>query len=157
METKEIRELIAAFEKSTLSELRYKSGEEQLVFRRGQPATPPDSTPPPRIDTTEAPGAPASSAVAAAENAAAPSAVAENVEHVVSPIVGTFYRTPSPDSPPFVEEGTEVVAGAPLCILEAMKVMNELQADFDLEVVTILAENGQMVEFGTPLFEVRRR
>jgi len=156
METKEIRELIAAFEKSTLSELRYKSGEEQLVFRRGQGATPPGPAPSTRIDTTEARGVPASSAVADAENAPVVSGP-NDVEHVVSPIVGTFYRTPSPDSPPFVEEGTEVVAGGPLCILEAMKVMNELQAEFDLEVVSILAENGQMVEFGTPLFEVRRR
>ncbi len=150
METKDIRELMEAFEESTLSEFRYKNGEEQLVLRRGGPAAPVNDPGEPVVS----PAAPAT--VAEAENVILESG-AGDLEHVVSPIVGTFYRSPSPDALPFVEEGTEVAAGGPLCILEAMKVMNELQAEFDLEVVAILVENGQMVEYGTPLLEVRRR
>jgi len=158
MEIKEIRELMVAFDESSLSEFRYKNGEEQLVLRRGGSAASVKDAGEPVVSPTVAPagGAPASSAVAEAENAILESGPGD-LEHVVSPIVGTFYRSPSPDAPPFVEEGTEVAAGGPLCILEAMKVMNELQAEFDLEVVTILVENGQMVEYGTPLLEVRRK
>ena len=78
-------------------------------------------------------------------------------EVIRAPIVGTFYRSPAPDAPPFVEKGDRVKKGQTLCILEAMKLMNEFQAEFDLEIVAILADNGTMVEFGTPLFEVRRR
>lgn len=77
-------------------------------------------------------------------------------EFIESPIVGTFYRSPSPDSPAFVEEGTKVKEGDTICILEAMKVMNELEADFDCKIVDILVENGQMVEYGTPMFRVER-
>jgi acetyl-CoA carboxylase biotin carboxyl carrier protein len=158
MEIKEIRELMVAFDESSLSEFRYKNGEEQLVLRRGGSAASVNDAGDPVVSPTVAPagGAPASSAVAEAENAILEPGPGDT-EHVVSPIVGTFYRSPSPDAPPFVEEGTEVAAGGPLCILEAMKVMNELQAEFDLEVVTILVENGQMVEYGTPLLEVRRK
>ena len=79
-----------------------------------------------------------------------------DLEAITSPIVGTFYRAAAPDSPPFVEEGTEVKEGDTLCIIEAMKVMNELEADFDLRVESILIENGEMVEYGTPILQVRR-
>ena len=70
--------------------------------------------------------------------------------------MGTFYRAAAPDAPPFVVKGDTVKKGKPLCILEAMKLMNEFQAEFDLEVVAILVDNGTMVEYGAPLFEVRR-
>jgi acetyl-CoA carboxylase biotin carboxyl carrier protein len=72
-----------------------------------------------------------------------------------SPIVGTFYRAPSPDAPPFVEIGKKVNKGQVLCIVEAMKVMNEIESEIDAEVVDILAANGQPVEFGEPLFILR--
>ncbi len=71
---------------------------------------------------------------------------------VTSPIVGTFYRAPSPDAPPFVEVGTRVRKGQPLCIIEAMKLMNEIESEVDGIVVKILVENGQPVEYGEPLF-----
>lgn len=71
-------------------------------------------------------------------------------------IVGTFYRSPSPDSPPFVEVGDSVKEGGSICIIEAMKIMNKQEAEFPCEIVKILAENGQMVEYGEPLFEVKR-
>ena len=71
-------------------------------------------------------------------------------------MVGTFYRAPAPDAPPFVDVGAKVKKGQTLCILEAMKLMNELEVEFDCEIVKILVENGKMVEFGTPLFEVKK-
>ena len=77
-------------------------------------------------------------------------------EVITAPLVGTFYRAPTPDAAPFVETGDRVKKGQTLCILEAMKLMNEFQAEYDLEIVAVLAENATMVEFGTPLFEVRK-
>ncbi len=77
-------------------------------------------------------------------------------EIITAPVIGTFYRSPAPDAPPFVGERTSVAAGDAICIIEAMKIMNKVEADFDCEIVRILAENGQLVEFNDPLFEVRR-
>lgn len=77
-----------------------------------------------------------------------------NSQVIKSPFVGTFYRSPSPDSPVFVEVGTRVKKGQSLCIVEAMKLMNEIESELDGEVVAILAENGKPVEFGTPLFVI---
>ncbi len=102
-----------------------------------------------------APPAHASQEVRApAPEAAAPKA--PGVDVITAPLVGTFYRAAAPDAPPFVEVGDKVKKGKTICILEAMKLMNEFQAEFDLEIVNILVENGRMVEYGTPLFEVRR-
>jgi acetyl-CoA carboxylase biotin carboxyl carrier protein len=80
----------------------------------------------------------------------------DNIEIIKSPIVGTFYRAPSPDAPPFAEAGKIIKKGEGLCILEAMKMMNTLECEFDLEVVKVLAENGELVEFDQPLFEVKK-
>lgn len=87
----------------------------------------------------------ASSAAAAAGN-----------EIITAPLVGTFYRTPSPDSPPYVEKGSKIKEGDTLCIIEAMKLMNKLEAEFDCEVIRIYPQQGDMVEFGAALFEVKR-
>ncbi len=93
---------------------------------------------------------------AGASGAVETTVAGKGAELIKAPLVGTFYRSPAPDAPSFVEKGDQVKKGQTLCILEAMKLMNEFQAEFDLEVVDILVENGKMVEFGTPLFEVRR-
>jgi acetyl-CoA carboxylase biotin carboxyl carrier protein len=85
---------------------------------------------------------------------AAPKAIPEGTT-VSSPFVGTFYRSPSPDSPSFVDIGTRVKKGQTLCIVEAMKLMNEIESEIDGEVVGILVENAKPVEFGTPLFVIR--
>ncbi|MEN9528996.1 MAG: hypothetical protein RI932_869 [Pseudomonadota bacterium] len=86
--------------------------------------------------------------------APAPKAIPEGTT-VSSPFVGTFYRSPSPDSPSFVDIGTRVKKGQTLCIVEAMKLMNEIESEIDGEVVGILVENAKPVEFGTPLFVIR--
>ncbi len=81
---------------------------------------------------------------------------AEEGEIISSPMVGTFYQAPSPDSPPYVRVGDKVKKGQTLCIIEAMKIMNELEAEFDMEILEILVEDGEPVEFDTPLFRVKR-
>jgi acetyl-CoA carboxylase biotin carboxyl carrier protein len=78
-----------------------------------------------------------------------------NIQEVFSPIVGTFYRSSSPDKPSFVEVGTKVKKGSTLCILEAMKLMNEIQSEVDGEIVEILVENTEMVEYGQPMFKIK--
>ncbi len=111
--------------------------------------------------------APATSAVPAPDTTAATTAAPANQpsqsapkeetgETVKSPVVGTFYRAPSPDSPAYAETGKVIKKGEPLCIIEAMKMMNTLTAEFDLEVLAVLPENGDLVEFDQPLFSVKR-
>lgn len=93
---------------------------------------------------------PAPHAPAGGSGAAAP-----GFEYIKSPIVGTFYRAASPDSPAFADVGKKIAKGQKLCIIEAMKMMNALEAEFDCEIVKILVNNGDMVEFDQPIFEVR--
>jgi acetyl-CoA carboxylase biotin carboxyl carrier protein len=107
--------------------------------------------------------APASAAVmesapASGQASIAPPPLADDagVVYVTSPFVGTFYRSPSPDAPPFVEVGSAIREGQALCIVEAMKLMNEIEADCAGTVLDILAENGKSVEFGQKLYKVRK-
>ena len=90
----------------------------------------------------------------AAETDAAVKIKNERLKEIVSPFVGSFYRSSSPDKPPFVEADSIVEKGSPVCIVEAMKIMNEIEVDMKCRIVSILAENGQLVEFGQPLFLV---
>ena len=153
MELKELYALMERFEKSGLSEIVYKKDGEEVTLKKGSAFVMPaaQAMPMPALQVPPAhPGAPGAPATDASARHAA------DTEFVRAPLVGTFYRAPAPDAPPFVEKGDTVRKGKPLCILEAMKLMNEFQAEFDLEVVAILVDNGKMVEFGTPLFEVRR-
>ena len=100
-------------------------------------------------------GAPAASVAApAAKDPAAPAAMPDSHKKILSPFVGTFYRAPSPTAPSYVDIGKRVKPGDSLCIIEAMKLMNEIEADFAGTIVQILVENGQPVEFGEPLFVI---
>lgn len=80
----------------------------------------------------------------------------EDFEYIKSPMVGTFYRSVSPEEAPFVQEGEKVSKGQVLCIVEAMKLMNEIVAEFDCEIVSVMQENSKMVEYSQPLFKIRR-
>ncbi len=104
------------------------------------------------------PTAPAQKTALEVKNeAAAEAAAAEETLHTItSPIVGTFYRSPSPDKEPYVKEGSRVSAESTVCIVEAMKLMNEIQAETSGEVVKIYVENGQPVEYGQPLFGIKQ-
>jgi acetyl-CoA carboxylase biotin carboxyl carrier protein len=104
---------------------------------------------------SQASTAPVSQASSSPPAVAAPE-VNPNLMHVTAPMVGTFYRSPSPDAPPFTDVGQTIRVGQTLCIIEAMKLMNELESDVSGKVVRVLVDNGQPVEFGQPLFEVEK-
>ncbi|HWV39368.1 MAG TPA: acetyl-CoA carboxylase biotin carboxyl carrier protein [Vulgatibacter sp.] len=154
MEVEKIKAIIEALEGTEITRFEYRNGDEKLKIRRGhEPAYTHVASaplPPPSAVAVAAPaGAPAAPASAApAEAEAAPGVV------VTSPFVGTFYRAPSPDAPMFVEVGQTVRKGQVLCIVEAMKLMNEIEAEVAGEVVEVFVQNGQPVEFGEPLFRI---
>ncbi len=146
MDTKELFELIDKFDKSGLSVIKYQTDNDSLVLRKEAAA----------VQAVYAPAEQQAPAAGTTENNRTQAPDNPDTEIITAPIVGTFYRSPSPDSPPFAEEGSSVKAGMTLCIIEAMKVMNALEADYDMEIVHILVEGGSMVEYGAPLLEVKR-
>jgi len=154
MDLRKLKTLIELVESSGIAELEIQEGEERVRITRA-PAAGPQSV------MAHAPAATHVVAGAAATGAAAPAppeppaAPAEPEGHLVkSPMVGTFYRSASPGTKPFVEIGDTVQAGEPLCIIEAMKLMNEIESDKSGTVKQILVENGQPVEFGQPLIVI---
>ncbi len=152
MDKKDIYELIDRFEESDLTELILEQGGDSLTLKRGGGMTQPmvHSVVPTQMAGMAA--APLGNAAASAQDTAP---VVEQGEVVSAPIVGTFYRSASPDAPPYVEVGTVVKKGQTICIIEAMKSMNEIPAEFDFEVLDILVENGVPIEFDAPLFRVK--
>jgi acetyl-CoA carboxylase biotin carboxyl carrier protein len=153
MDIKDLRTLIKIVTTTDISEFEWEQGEERIVIRRGQFVAPA-----PVVAAAPVAIAPAASVVSAGTPAAPAQAAVETVDDgfdtVESPIVGTFYRAPSPDSDNYVEVGSIVEKGQTLCIIEAMKLMNEVEADFKCRIVKILKENAQPVEYGDPLFLV---
>jgi len=147
MNLKEIREILELLKGSDVTEFELSRGDTVLKLRRG-PANVPVLLPP------VAPG-PATPARPAAEPpAAAPAPPKPTYKEIVSPIVGTFYRAPAPDAAPFVEVGTHVVKGQVLCIVEAMKIMNQIESDTTGVIAAIIVENAQPVAYGQALFHI---
>ena len=150
MDLRKLKTLIDLVAESGIAELEVTEGEDKvrIVKHAAAPA------PPPALATTVVAAAPAAPTPAAlAAEAAAAAEAEEAAGHVVkSPMVGTFYRSPSPGAPAFIEQGAVVKAGDTLCIIEAMKLLNEIEADVGGTVKRILVENGQPVEYGQPLF-----
>jgi acetyl-CoA carboxylase biotin carboxyl carrier protein len=164
-----LRQIVDILEASEVTRLVWTKGDEKLVIRRREPhaapapvtaaaaahaphpapaAAPP---PPPAAAATPPPAAPAPAAPPP------PAAPATRPGHLVtSPFVGTFYRSPSPEQPMFVEEGSLVKKGQTLCIIEAMKLMNEIESEFEGRITEILVENGSPVEFGQALFRIEK-
>lgn len=157
MEVDKIKAIIEALEGTEVTKFEYRNGEEKLKIRRGHEpvyahvAAPP-APPPPSAIAVAAPPATVAPTVAAAAGAT-PAAQAPGVV-VTSPFVGTFYRASSPDAPMFVEVGQTVRKGQVLCIVEAMKLMNEIEAEVAGKVAEAYVQNGQPVEFGEPLFRI---
>ena len=150
LERKEFRDLIDFISKSNFVEFEMeREGFRLRLVKGGASPVVPVATPATPAAPTEAP--------ALTPVAPAPAAAAENekVHRVRAPIVGTFFRAPSPNSPPFVEVGDRVRKGQTLCIIEAMKVMNEIESEFDGEILEVGAANGQPVEFGEVLFRLQ--
>jgi len=149
MDIRKVKKLIELLESSDIAEIEIKEGEESVRISRGS-----TSVPAPIAYQAPAPApAPAPSA-AAAPPAAAPAPAAESGHAIKSPMVGTFYRSPSPSSPVFVEVGKHVKAGDVVCIVEAMKMMNQIEADHAGVVEAILVEDGEPVEFDQPLIRI---
>lgn len=157
-----IRELAKVFQRYELDEMEIETGEQRVLLRRG------DGVPPPPIPVPVA--APMPMAVPAAVPApvvATPPAVQTPTpapeqepepqgDFITSPFVGTFYRAPQPDAPPFADVGQRVEAGDTVCVVEAMKLFNEIEAEFACVIEQALVDNASAVEFGTKLFRVRK-
>ena len=149
MDLRKIKSLIQLLEESDVAELEITEGEESVRISRAGPAPAVVPAPAPAAVAAPAAPAPASPEPEAAEAAAA--AVPEG--HVIaSPMVGTFYAAPSPDAKPFVQVGSRVAEGDTLCIVEAMKMLNQIEADRDGVVRAVLADNAAPVEYGQALF-----
>ncbi|MEO0453214.1 MAG: acetyl-CoA carboxylase biotin carboxyl carrier protein [Verrucomicrobiota bacterium] len=148
MELKQIKTIIDLMTKNQLSEFELEKEDFKIRIAKGGAASGP-------VITQQAAPVPVSSAVPGSESASSEAApVAEGIT-INSPMVGTFYRSPSPDSPPFVDIGASVNEETSVCIIEAMKVMNEIKAELKGAVLEVLVENGKPVEFGQPLFRIK--
>ncbi|WP_187647438.1 acetyl-CoA carboxylase biotin carboxyl carrier protein [Nitrosophilus labii] len=153
MDFKEIKELIKIFDKSGLSKLKIKDEDFEIALQKG-------------FDTQTTPAQPQTQVVQpqiAPANAISTETKEEKIEsekkkgeYITSPMVGTFYKAPSPDSPPFVKVGDVVSKGQTIGIIEAMKIFNEIEAEYDCKILEILVEDGQPVEYDMPLFLVER-
>lgn len=151
MDIRKIKKLIELLEESNIGELEIKEGEESVRISRNSPQPQYLAAPMQAYAPSPAPAQAAPAAVAVA----APEAAPVISGHIVkSPMVGTFYRSPSPSSPAFVEVGAHVKAGEVVCIIEAMKMMNQIEADKSGVIEAILIEDGMPVEFDQPLFTI---
>jgi acetyl-CoA carboxylase biotin carboxyl carrier protein len=151
MDIRKIKKLIELLDESGVAEIEIHEGEESVRISRYSANAAPAAVMAPPV-TAPAPAAPAP---AAAETPAEPAAEAVPSGHTVnSPMVGTFYRAASPGAKPFVDVGQKVAEGDTLCIIEAMKMLNQIEADKSGTIKAVLAENAQPVEFGQPLFVI---
>jgi acetyl-CoA carboxylase biotin carboxyl carrier protein len=151
-----LRRIVELLETTEITRLSWRRGPERLLITRGHAATPVTQVTPGIVSASLSPLQPVSVAprVTPAEAPAAGAPGAQSGHLVNSPFVGTFYRTPAPDQPSFVELGSVVKKGQTLCIIEAMKLMNEIEADEPGKIAEIFVENGQPVEFGQALFRL---
>jgi acetyl-CoA carboxylase biotin carboxyl carrier protein len=155
MRKEEIEELIRLVEESQINELEISEGRKKIRISKGTPATP-------AVISPAAQSAPVNLAAQPIENtpgeaATDSAALASNLKQITSPMVGTFYRAPAPGSEPFVEEGQQIAVGQTVCIVEAMKLMNEIGSDMNGVVRKVLIENAQPVEYGQPLFLIETK
>ena len=156
MDLRKLKTLIDLVSESGVAELEITEGDDhvRIVNRKDSaPAAAAAAVAAPAPIPVAAAAAPTAEAAAAAPAATAPAA-AENRQTINSPMVGTFYRAPSPGAKPFVDVGQHVKAGDTVCIIEAMKLLNEIEAETDGVIQEILVENGAPVEFGQPLFVI---
>ena len=158
MEYKQIQELIKTINKSNISELSIEEGEFKIVIKQ-ELAAPAQYVSMPQMSMPMQQAAPQQSAAPAAQQASAPAAekpaapaASSNTTTIKSPMIGTFYRSPSPDKPVFVNIGDEIKAGQVLCIIEAMKLFNEIESEVSGRLVKVVADDSSPVEYDQPLF-----
>jgi len=156
MDIKEIRRIVKLVETSKIDELEIHEKDFQIrVTKSG--STPAALHPGPSVQTASPPPAPVSlSAPPLSAQASAPSSVPDNLVEIKAPMVGTFYHAPSPDAEPYVKEGDSIQPGRVLCIIEAMKLMNEIEAEISGRIVKIMVENAEPVEYDQPLFLIEK-
>jgi acetyl-CoA carboxylase biotin carboxyl carrier protein len=161
LDLKQIKQIIDLMTRSDLTDFEVEEEGLKIKIKRGSKdngsgagSAHPFVMMPAKTEVTAVPAAPAAAAPAAAP-AAAGSGDETGFAYVKSPMVGTFYRSPSPENPPFVDAGSKVEEKSVVCIIEAMKIMNEIQAEVKGSVVEVLVENGQPVEYGQRLFKVK--
>jgi acetyl-CoA carboxylase biotin carboxyl carrier protein len=153
IDLKQLEELLEVLEQRDVSEFEFEDEKVRVHFKRGQlPVAVPVLAPPAPQAQVTAP--PPGAAIASA--GAAPAQPDEDFVFVTTPFVGTFYRAPSPEAPPFVDVPGSVRRGQVLCIVEAMKLMNELESELAGTIVECLVENGHPVEFGQKLFKIKK-
>jgi acetyl-CoA carboxylase biotin carboxyl carrier protein len=157
MDLKYLEKILKIFDESTLTELELEEeGSKVRLAREKEPAAPIQYAMPPQFSYGAPQAAPAPAAAPTASPASTSAAPAANIHEVKSPIVGTLYRAPSPDADVYVQVGQQVEVGTTLCIVEAMKLMNEIESDASGKIIKILAENGQPVEYGQVLFIIEK-
>ena len=158
MDVKQISDLIDILSRSDVSTLKYEEESFKLTLMKDKPAPQLPAAAPPALQAAT-PVREVVAAVPVAAPAAAPleqpAPPAEDLAEMTTPFVGTYYAAPTPDAEPFVKVGSRVSQGQVMCIVEAMKLMNEIESEYNGEVVEILATNGQPVEFGEVLFRIR--
>lgn len=156
MDLKDIKQVIDLMKRAELTEFDLeKEGFKLHLSRKGEEVAPQIIQAAP-VAAAPVAAAPAAAAPVATPAAAAPAPAEEKgIELIKSPMVGTFYRAPSPESPAFAEVGTKVNADSVVCIIEAMKVMNEIQSELSGTITEVLVENGDAIEYGQPLFKVK--
>ena len=156
-DVRKIRRLVELMNEHDLSEINLQQGETRIELRRTRDpavvAHAPPALPAGSVVSPAPVGPPQQAGPAAAENPA----VEEHVALVTSPMVGTFYSAPDPDAPPYVKVGDHVGPETTICVVEAMKVFNEIQAEVSGKIVAVLVENGEPVEFGQPMFKLDTR
>jgi acetyl-CoA carboxylase biotin carboxyl carrier protein len=152
MDLRKLKKLIDLVQESGIAELEITEGEERVRIARGGPVSVTAQTAGATAGAVMPPGAAAGAPPTAPAPAATAAEAATEGHAVKSPMVGTFYRAPSPDAKPFVDIGSTVKVGETICVLEAMKLMNEIEADAAGTIKAILVENGQPVEYGQALF-----
>jgi acetyl-CoA carboxylase biotin carboxyl carrier protein len=158
MKVQEIRELIKLVDQSNISEFAFESEGAKITLKKAEAGTLVYSTATPEVKAVEVkPANPAQ----VAKPAEAPKAAAvsegniEGLHKITSPMVGTFYASPSPDVAPYIKAGEKVTSDSVVCIVEAMKLFNEIEAEVSGEVVEVLVKDGELVEYGQPLFLVK--
>lgn len=169
LKIQEIRELIKLLDKSSVDELTYEEDGAKIKLKKNQASVQKQivATEQAEVKTTEAPKVEAAPAAAPPKMEAAPQVQEEkeaapkaevndeNLHKIVSPMVGTFYEAPNPESGPYVKAGDKVSNDSIVCIVEAMKLFNEIEAEVEGEIVEVLVKNGELVEYGQPLFLVK--
>ena len=151
MDLNKLKKLIEMVEKSDIDELELTEDDSSIRIRRR--SAPPEAPPAYQVLTAPAPAPAPTVAAAPAPAEASPAEDDANGNHVIaSPMVGTFYRAPAPGSPPFAEVGQRVSSGDTLGLVEAMKILNQIESDVGGTIASILVENGSPIEFGEPLF-----